>query len=80
LSFRDIEDLLAERGLNILYETVRRWFRKFGPGSDDRHLDETVNVIRGKKYWPWRAVDNEGEAVRFDQDKNRAVEAKSIVT
>jgi putative transposase len=30
LSYRDVEDLLAERGLNVSYETVRRWFLKFG--------------------------------------------------
>jgi putative transposase len=33
LSFRDIEDLLAERGLDVSYETVRRWFLKFGSGG-----------------------------------------------
>ena len=77
LSYRDIEDLLAERGLDISYETVRRWFVKFGPGvarnlrhsrstpSDYCHLDEMVIVIRGKKYWLWRAVDNEGEVLDF---------------
>ena len=77
LSYRDIEDLLAERGLDISYETVRRWVSKFGPEiarnlrtsrptpSDHWHLDEMVIVIRGKKYWLWRAVDNEGEVLDF---------------
>ena len=77
LSYRDIEDLLAERGLDISYETVRRWFLKFGSPiarnltasrptpSDHWHLDEMVIVIRGKKYWLWRAVDNEGEVLDF---------------
>jgi putative transposase len=77
LSYRDIEDLLAERGLDISYETVRRWFKKFGQPiaknlrhsrptpSDHWHLDEMVIVIRGKKYWLWRAVDNEGEVLDF---------------
>jgi len=35
LSYRDVEELLAERGLDISYETVRRWVLKFGPGSHD---------------------------------------------
>ena len=60
LSYRDIEDLLAEPGLDISYETVRRWFLKFVPGiarnlrgkrpipSDYWHLDEMAIMIRGK--------------------------------
>ena len=77
LSYRDIEDLLAERGLDISYETVRRWFQKFGgpiasnlrrtrpKPSDYWHLDEMVIVIRGERHWLWRAVDNEGEVLDF---------------
>lgn len=77
LSFRDVEDLLAERGLDISYETIRRWFHKFGQPiaknlrkvrpvpSDHWHLDEMVVVIRGKRHWLWRAVDNEGEVLDF---------------
>ncbi len=77
LSYRDVEDLLAERGLDISYETVRRWFLKFG-GPIARnlrqtrptpsvywHLDELAIVIRGKRHWLWRAVDNEGEVLDF---------------
>ena len=77
LSYRDIEDLLAERGLDFSYETVRRWFHKFGAQiarnlrrtrqtpSDYWHLDEMAIVIRGKRHWLWRAVDNEGEILDF---------------
>jgi len=77
LSYRDVEDLLAERGLDISYETVRRWFLKFGAPiaknlrcvrptpSDHWHLDEMVIVICGKRHWLWRAVDNEGEVLEF---------------
>ena len=87
LSYRDIEDLLAERGLDISYETVRRWFLKFGPAmarnlrkfrptpSDYWHLDEMVIVIRGKKYWLWRAVDNEGEVLDFLMQPRRNAKA-----
>ena len=87
LSFRDVEDLLAERGLDISYETARRWFLKFGapiarnlrhmrptPG-DYWHLDEMVIVIRGKRQWLWRAVDNEGEVLDFLVQSKRNTKA-----
>ena len=73
LSYRDIEELLAERGLDISYETVRRWVLKFGPliaqrlrrhrprPSNRWHLDEMVVRIAGKRMYLWRAVDHEGE-------------------
>src|SRR5690348_5159252 len=75
LSYRDIEDLLAERGLDISYETVRSCVLKFGlviarqlrqrrPRSSDRwHLDEMVVRIAGKRMYLWRAVDHEGEVL-----------------
>ena len=62
LSYRDVEDLLAERGLEVSYETVRRWVLKFGPGFARRlrrdcwHLDEMVVRIAGKRMYLWRAV------------------------
>src|SRR6202043_763985 len=73
LSYRDVEDLLVERGLEISYETVRRWVLKFGPliarklrqrrprPSDHWHLDEMVVRIAGRRMYLWRAVDHEGE-------------------
>ena len=88
----DIEDLLAERGLDISYEPVRRWFLKFGQPiarnlrrrrptpSDTWHLDEMVIVIRGKQHWLWRAVDNEGEVLEFlVQPKRDARAAMKLV-
>ncbi len=87
LSYRDVEDLLAERGLDISYETVRRWFLKFGapiarnlrhmrpPPSDYWHLDEMVIVIRGRRHWLWRAVDNEGEVLDFLVQSKRDAKA-----
>jgi len=75
LSYRDVEELLAERGLDISYETVRRWVLKFGPGiarrlrrrrprpSDRWHLDEMVVRIAGERMYLWRAVDHEGEVL-----------------
>lgn len=72
LSCRDVEDLLAERGLDVSYEPVCLSFLKLGnqiasrlrskqpPPGDHWHLDEMVIVMRGKRHWLWRAVDNEG--------------------
>jgi len=63
--------------MDVSYETVRRWFLKFGEPvarnlrssrptpSDIWHLDEVVIVIRGKQYFLWRAVDSEGEVLDF---------------
>src|ERR687894_1163441 len=75
LSHRDVEDLLAERGLEVSYETVRRWVLKFGPAIAKRlrqrrpkpsprwHLDEMAVRIGGKQMYLWRAVDAEGEVL-----------------
>ena len=75
LSFRDVEDLLAERGIDVSYETVRRWSVKFGlayarklrrshPPADARwHLDEVFVSINGRSKYLWRAVDCEGEVL-----------------
>jgi putative transposase len=72
LSLRDVEDLLAERGIQVSYETIRRWCAKFGPSfahqlrrrrarpGDKWHLDEVALRIRGCRHWLWRAVDQNG--------------------
>jgi putative transposase len=89
LIYRDVEDLLAERGLDISYETVRRWVLKFGPliartlrqrrprPSDQWHLDEMVVRIAGRRMYLWRAVDHEGEIldmlVQRRRDKHAAL-------
>ncbi len=71
LSLRDVEDLLAERGIDASYESVRRWSVTFGlfyasglrrsrPGPDARwHLDEMFVSINGKRLYLWRAVDSD---------------------
>ena len=75
LSLRDVEDLLAERGVAVSYETVRRWANHFGPmiAADLRkrrlrphttwHLDEVYLKIDGRMVYLWRAVDAEGEVL-----------------
>ena len=75
LSFRDVEDLLAERGIVVSYETVRRWVKHVGSmiAADLRrrrpkphstwHLDEGFTKIDGRLVYLWRAVDAEGEVL-----------------
>jgi putative transposase len=75
LSFRDVEDLLAERGIAVSYETVRRWVNHFGPMIAAQlrkrrpkphptwHLDEVYLKIDGRMAYLWRAVDAEGEVL-----------------
>jgi putative transposase len=76
LSFRDIEDLLAERGIVVSYETIRSWCNKFGPtyarmikkrrGSlgDTWYMDEVYIVtVRGERRYLWRAVDQDGDVL-----------------
>src|SRR5437764_2557474 len=75
LSYRDVEELLAERGVSVTYETIRQWCRKFGqpyanelrrrrprPG-DKWHLDEVFIQINGKTHYLWRAVDQDGHVL-----------------
>ena len=69
LSYRDVEDLLAERGIIVSYESIRQWCGKFGPTyaralkkrqgrlGDTWYLDEMSIKIRGELRYLWRAVD-----------------------
>ncbi len=75
LSFRDVEDLLAERGITVSYEAIRHWCRKFGTEyartlkrrerrlGDTWHLDELFGTIQGQRQYLWRAVDQDGDVV-----------------
>ncbi len=75
LSLRDVEDLLAERGVIVSYETIRQWSRKFGAAyarklkrregrlGDTWHLDELFVTIQGKRQYLWRAVDQDGDVI-----------------
>lgn len=83
LSLRDVEDLLAERGIDVTYETVRCWANKFGPaiaanirrrrgrGDSVWHLDEMVVRINGQRMYMWRAVGEEGEVLDALVQKRR---------
>src|SRR5229473_2967975 len=88
LSFRDVEEMLAMRGVTLSYETVREWCLKFGqtyanglrlksPRPGDRwHLDEVFLKINGRLHYLWRAVDQEGDVldimVQSRRDKKAA--------
>jgi putative transposase len=75
LSFRDTEDLLAQRGIVVSYETIRQWCRTFGPAyarmlrhrqgrlGDTWYLDELFVLIRGRQQYLWRAVDHDGDVL-----------------
>jgi len=75
LSYRDVEEMMAERGVTVSYESVREWCLKFGGMYTKRirsrhgrlgdrwHLDEVFLTINGKLQYLWRAVDQDGEVL-----------------
>ena len=83
LSFREVEELLADRGVTVSHEAIRPWGLKFGhtfakklrhhrgrPG-DTWHLDELFIRIRGERYYLWRAVDQDGQVLDILVQKRR---------
>jgi putative transposase len=87
LSFRDAEDLLAERGIVVTHETIRQWCRKFGPEyasslrrrrgrlGDTWYLDEVFVTIRGRRHYLWRAVDQDGDVIDILVQRHRDAQA-----
>ena len=85
LSFRQVEDILHERGVDICHETVRFWVERFGSkfareirknrlGGHSNwqwHLDEVFVKINGERHYLWRAVDHEGEVLESYVTKKR---------
>ncbi len=75
MSFRDVEDLLAQRGITVSYEAIRLWCIKFGPEharglkrrqgrlGDTWHLNEVFVTIQGQRQYLWRAVDQDGDVI-----------------
>ena len=75
LSFRDVEDLLAERGITVSYETIRQWCQAFEPDyarrlrcrrermGDTWYLGELFVTIQGRRQYLWRAVDQDGDVI-----------------
>ena len=91
LSFRDVQELMLERGVDVSYETIRAWCDRFGqeyanqlrrrgprPG-DKWHLDEVFVQINGAQRYPWRAVDQHGNVLDIlVQSRRNAVAAKKF--
>jgi putative transposase len=75
LSLRDVEDLLAERGITVTYETIRQWCLTFGLDyarrlrsrrgrqGDMWYLDEVFVRIQGRQHLLWRAIDEDGDVI-----------------
>ena len=87
LSHRDVEDLLAQRGIIVSRESIRLWCNKFGSKyaarlrrrhqgyGDTFYIDEVFIKIDGKQHYPWRAVDQDGEVVDVFLQKRRNAKA-----
>ena len=83
LSFRDVEDLLAERGILVSHEAIRYWCRKFGPSYARKlrrkqgrlgeiwHVDELFITIQGQRRYLWRTVDQDGDVIDILVTKRR---------
>ena len=83
LGYRDVEDLLVERGITVSYESIRQWCNRFGPEyarrlrklegrlGDTWYLDEVFINIRGELHYLWRAVDQDGDNLDILVQKRR---------
>jgi len=87
LSLREVEELLAERGVTVTYETVRQWCQKFGPDyarklkkrqgrlGDTWYIDEVFITIQGAQHYLWRAVDQDGDTIDILVQRRRNKQA-----
>jgi putative transposase len=87
VSHRDIEEVMAERGVTVTYETIRTWCYKFGQDyakrirvrrgqrGDTRHLDEVYLKIDGRLQYLWRAVDQDGSVLDIRVQPHRSKKA-----
>lgn len=87
LGLRGVEELLAERGIDVSYESIRRWVAEFGPrltaelrkrersARKTWHLNEMVGRIGGTQHWLWRVVDEYGARLDVLLQERRNTEA-----
>ena len=87
LSYRDVEELLFERGITVSHEAIRKWCRKFGQDYTNRlrrrrpqpgdkwHLDEVFLTINGKRHYLWRAVDQDDNVLDILVQRRRNTQA-----
>ncbi|MGR3779145.1 IS6 family transposase [Bacillus paramycoides] len=87
LSFRDLVEMMEERGLSIAHTTIMRWVHQYGPELDERvrrHLqstndswrvDETYVKVKGQWLYLYRAVDSEGNTINFYLSESRDKQA-----
>lgn len=92
LSLRDLEEMMAERGLSVDHSTIHRWAVHFSPQLLERfnrrkrsvtgrwHLDETYIKVRGKWMYLHRAIDSLGDTVEFLFSENRDLPAARPIT
>ena len=93
LTYRDVQELLHQRGIQVSHETLREWCIKFGPlfAEDLRHreprrgsrwhLDEVCTTVDGVRHWLWRAVDERGFVLDILLQRHRDTEAaKTFLT
>ena len=91
VSFRNVEELLAQRGITVSYEAVRLWCIKFGPEyarrlkrrqgrlGDTWHLDEVFIKIQGERQYLWRAVDQDGDVIDILVQPRRESESRQTI-
>jgi putative transposase len=87
LSYRDVQELLFERGINVTYEAIRQWCQKFGqdyanqlrrrrprPG-DKWYMDEVFLTINGERHYLWRAIDQDDNVLAILVQSRRNTKA-----
>ncbi|KQB22468.1 transposase [Bacillus thuringiensis] len=87
LSFRDLVEMMEERGLSLSHTTIMRWVHQYGPELNERirkhlkrtndswRMDETYIKIKGENMYLYRAVDSEGNTLDFYLSKKRDAKA-----
>ncbi len=80
LSYRDLEEMMVERGVSLVHTTIYRWVQRYGPELDERcrrHLrptndawkiDETYLKVKGEHRYLWRAIDSAGNTLALLND------------